>query len=44
MGASKKEWEKTIPVFQKQQFQKELEFHLLVKEKTQITQQTKKTK
>lgn len=44
MGASKKEYEKTIPVFQKQAFQRELDFFLLTKEKTQTTKQPKKTK
>lgn len=44
MGQSKKEWEKTVPVRQKQTFQRELDFHLLVKEKSQSIQQPKKTK
>lgn len=44
MGQSKKQWEKTIPVHQKQAFQRELDFHLLVKEKSQSVQQSKKTK
>lgn len=44
MGQSKTQWEKTIPVHQKQAFQRELDFYLLVKEKSQSVQQSKKTK
>ena len=44
MGQSKKQWEKTIPIFERQAFQRELDFHLLVKEKSQSVQQSKKTK
>jgi hypothetical protein len=44
MGVSKKEFEKTVPVFQKQQFQRELDFYLLAKEKQQKINKPTKTK
>ena len=44
MGQQKREWEKTIPVYEKQTFQRELDFYLLTKEKSQSTKQPKKTK
>lgn len=44
MGQQKREWEKTIPVYEKQTFQRELDFYLFTKEKSQSTKQPKKTK
>jgi hypothetical protein len=34
MGINKREYEKTIPVFEKQKFQKELDLYVMLKEKT----------
>jgi len=34
MGINKREYEKTIPVFEKQKFQKELDLHIMLKEKS----------
>jgi hypothetical protein len=34
MGAQKKEFEKTIPVFEKQKFQKDLDLFVMLKEKS----------
>lgn len=34
MGINKKEYERTIPVFERQKFQKELDLYVMLKEKT----------
>lgn len=34
MGINKKEYEKTIPVFEKQKFQKDLDLYVMLKEKS----------
>ena len=34
MGINKKEYEKTIPVFERQKFQKELDLYVMLKEKS----------
>lgn len=34
MGINKKEYEKTIPVFERQKFQKELDLYVMFKEKS----------
>jgi hypothetical protein len=44
MGQQKKNYEKTIPVFEKQKFAKDLDFYLYTKEKSQTSQTSIKTK
>jgi len=34
MGINKREYEKTIPVFEKQKFQKDLDLYVMLKEKS----------
>jgi len=44
MGQQKENYEKTIPVLQKQKFAKDLDFYLLTKEKSQTIQNSIKSK
>jgi hypothetical protein len=44
MGQQKKNYEKTIPVLEKQKFAKDLDFYLLSKEKSQTIQNSNKSK
>jgi hypothetical protein len=37
MGINKREYEKTIPVFEKQKFQKDLDLYVMLKEKSTKT-------
>jgi len=40
MGINKREYEKTIPVFERQKFQKELDLYVMLKEKTNPSSST----
>jgi hypothetical protein len=44
MGQQKKNYEKTIPVLEKQKFAKDLDFYLYTKEKSQTNQTSIKSK
>jgi len=44
MGKQKENYEKTVPVFEKQKFAKDLDFFLYAKEKSQTSQTSIKTK
>jgi hypothetical protein len=44
MGKQKENYEKTVPVLEKQKFAKDLDFYLYTKEKSQTSQTSIKTK